>query len=504
MICILTCIIIGGMVFAGGAREIVEPEAPARIAVRSTQGQDINTLDPAYYRGNEEYNIDLVLYSKLMRFDAGSSDLVLDAAEWVEVSDDGLAVSFKLREGIQFHRGYGEMTAEDVKFSFERIIDPETDSAYRSEWITLDRVEVTGRYTGTIYLNDIYAPLFVGTIPFTPGSIISKKAYEELGDAFATNPVGSGPYSWAEWIPGQKMVLERFDDYFGDLPDFEAIEILPISEIQLAELALERGDLHATEISVDAYERFKADPRFEVKQVPVTRHIFIGFNHQESPFTDIRLREAVRYAVDIDGIIEGAYRNMVNRADAMIVEGVLGYWPDAPRYDVDLDRARELLAEAGYPDGFKTTITVGTPPPMPEIAQIVQSDLQKIGIETDISIVDSTFERLGRISTPGLFLANYGPTLEPDRWFVWLISQHVGSWNFWKFSNAEYDELREKALLTMDTEQRAAYYIRMQEILHDEVAAVWITNGALLMAHTPSIDPVFLTQRHQYRYWTAK
>src|SRR5699024_9293027 len=117
--------------------------------------------------------------------------LVLDAAEEFEMNDEGTEIEFKLREGIQFHHGYGEMTAEDVKFSFERIIDPDENSQYASDWETLEEVEVTGKYTGKIILSEPFAPLLASTIPWTPGSILSKEAYEDRGERFALDPVGS-------------------------------------------------------------------------------------------------------------------------------------------------------------------------------------------------------------------------------------------------------------------------------------------------------------------------
>src|SRR6056297_4349286 len=157
------------------------------VKSRMRLGEDIENLDPAHLvRG---YDIALALYNNLLKYKPGSSELVNDAAEEVNISEDGKVITFKLKEGIQFHKGYGEMTAEDVKFSFERIIDPDQNSEYVADWQTLERVEVTGRYTGKIILKDALASLLVTTIPFTPGSIVSKEAYEEMGNKFATNPI---------------------------------------------------------------------------------------------------------------------------------------------------------------------------------------------------------------------------------------------------------------------------------------------------------------------------
>src|SRR6056297_1702096 len=222
------------------------------VRSRMRLGEDIENLDPAHLvRG---YDIALVLYSNLLKYKSGSSELVPDAAEEVDVSEDGKTIEFKLKEGIQFHKGYGEMTAEDVKFSYERIIDPEEKSEYKNDFATLDHVEVTGKYSGKIILNDPFPPLLTRTLPMQSGSILSKKAYEELGEKFATNPIGSGPYYWDKWLPREKMVLKRFDKYYGELPDFAAIEIYPIADKKAAEMAFDRGELDATMVSLESYD----------------------------------------------------------------------------------------------------------------------------------------------------------------------------------------------------------------------------------------------------------
>ncbi len=475
------------------------------LKVRNRLGMDITTMDPAHYTG-PEYAIDMSVFAKLMRFKPGSSELELDAAEYVEISDDNLIIEFRLREGIQFHHGYGEMTAEDVKFSFERIIDPEVNSEYAADWAVLEEVEVTGRYTGRIILNDTYAPLFVSTIPYTPGSIISKKAFEELGDQFASRPVGAGPYQWKEWVPGQRIVLERFEDYFGEKPSYRQIELYPMVEYEVAEMAFDRGDLHATEISLDSYERYKADPNTEIHLLSTLRYHWLGFNHQKEPFNDIRVREAIRYAVDVDSVIAGAYAGIPPRNNTMLAPGILGYWEDAPHYEQDLDRARQLLAEAGFPDGLDTQITVDSTAVHVDAAQIIQDQLRQIGVNARINVVEAGagYETMGRGDPEGMHYQSFSAILDPGYWFEWFTTEQIGAWNYWKWSNEEFDELKVRGDLTIDPEEREQIYIRMQEIIDEEVTCIWITNGASIYVTKPGVDPSFLAHYPQYHYWTGE
>src|SRR5690625_946373 len=317
------------------------------LRVRARSGEDIDTMDPAFYIGNEEYNVDLAIYSKLVRYLPDSAEIELDAAESLDISDDGTVIEFELKEGIQFHHGYGEMTAEDVKFSFERFIDEDNPSPYASDWGSLDHVEVTGTYSGRIILTEPYAPLLSSTLPWSPGSIISKAAYEERGERFALDPVGSGPYYWSQWNPNQELVLERFDDYYGEPPDFARLVIVPVLDPQIAEFSFDAGELDATEVSLDSIARYEADPDVTVDVLAGLRYHFLGINVEDEPFDDIRVREAVRYAVNIDEILAGAYNGVPDRANTMLAPSVLGHWADAPEYQQDLERARELLAEAG-------------------------------------------------------------------------------------------------------------------------------------------------------------
>jgi peptide/nickel transport system substrate-binding protein len=474
------------------------------LSVRARSGADIDTMDPAFYRGNEEFNLDLAVYSKLMRFAPGSTELVLDAAEWVDLSDDGTVVEFRLREGIQFHHGYGEMTVEDVKFSFERIADPDNESPYASEWSALVEVEVIDRYRGRIILDDVYAPLLSSSIPFTTGSIVSKAAFEDRGDQIATRPVGSGPYYWAAWEPNQRIVLERFDGYYGDAPYFKTIEVLPIIDPLIAEFSFDVGELTSTEVSLESVERYLADEGVVVSVLDTLRYHWIGFNVQAAPFDDVRVREAIRLTVDIDEIITGAYNGVPNRANTMLAADILGHWADAPAYQPDLERAQALLAEAGYPDGFRTTLITDDVPVHQQAAAIVQQQLRRVGIEADIRIVQSMYDDIGQGGAEGMHYASFSAVLDPGYWFEWFSCDQIGRWNYWHWCNEEYDALKDEAARTAEPDERAERYVRMQQLIDEDVPAIWVTNGASIYVHRAGeLEPSFLAMYAQYMYWTG-
>jgi len=438
---------------------------------------DIQILDPANPLSSCEMDIFRGIYSKLVRFKPGSYELENDAAEWIKVSEDSKVIEFKLKEGIQFHKGYGEMTAEDVKFSYERVVDPEVHSAYAADWSALDHVEVTGRYSGKIILKNPFAPLFKTTLPWTVGNIISKKAYEEKGEKFATDPIGSGPYYFDEWTPKQKLVLTTFDDYFGEKPYFERIEIYPIEDEKSAEIAFDTGEVDFTEVSMEGVLRYKTDPKVNYRQLSGLAWYWIGMNVEKEPFTDVLVRKAIRYAIDVDQVIEGAYLDVPERSNAILARGLLGYWADAPVYKRDVEKAKLLLKAAGYPNGFETKMDILNKTEYKAVAEIIQSNLADIGVDMQINVHDSgtfwtlTFGETGKDIE--LIHDRYSGAPDPSWIVCWYLCEQVGQWNAMQWCNESFDELHYAALATMDDKEREQFYIEMQKLMDEEAVGIW-------------------------------
>ena len=495
IVLVLACLLISTNMVAFSAGDDV-------LKVRMRAGEDIDNLDPAHHV--REYDISLVLYSRLLKYKAGSNEVVNDAAKSIEVSEDNKKIYFELKKGIKFHEGYGELTAEDVKYSFERIIDPEENSEYKSDWKQLDHVEVTGKYSGTIVLKKPLASLFVSVLPFTPGNIVSKKACEELGDKFSTHPVGSGPYKFERWQPQQKLVLKRFDKYFGEKPDYKKIELYPIENVKSAEMSFDRGELDVTGIDLSSYERYKSNSDVDVHTPSTLKYDFIGFNHKKAPFDKLKVRKAMRYAIDKGQIIKGAYNDVPEPANTMIASSVFGHWEDAPEHEVNVEKAKKLLDEAGYPDGFETTFVILNKSKYMNVAQIAKQNLAKIGVNIKIKIIETSaiYDYLGKQSHAGMYFDSWSLNLDPNYWATWFTSDKITpGWNFLKWSNKEYDKLVEKAAVEMDQEKRKEMLVKMQKIMHNDVAAIWITHDAKVYVSDKEVDPAFLGHYHLYRHF---
>jgi len=468
----------------------VAPAGPKILTIRLYG--DIQNIDPAFYKSANDKVVGTNVYSGLVTYGPNSYDIKNDLAETIETSADGTEITFKLKEGVQWHNGYGEVTTEDVKFSYERFIDEELKAAYADDWAQLDHVEIIDKYNGKIILKGPFAPIWHSTLPVTAGWVLSKKYVEEVGlENLATKPLGSGPYIFAEWQPKQKVILKRNPDYFGTQPYYDEIHFIPIEDDKAAEIAMEAGELDFSQISIDSYDRFASNSNFTTLKVPNIRFSWIGLNVENRKLADINVRQAIRYGIDVQSIIDAAYFGKVDRELGLIAPGLVGNWKDAPRYERDVAKAKEYMAKAGL-TSLDLRFDILNTTEYQTWAQIAQQNLKEVGINVTINPMDSaSFWSLGdgeKGKEAEMFGINYSMEPDPSWATVWFTTPQVGVWNWMRWSNAEYDELHQKGLTTLDDAEREKIYIRMQQLFDEAAHTIWITHGNLVFVHKPSIN----------------
>ena len=348
----------GSALLAAATLGLIRPNAAFaahdKITVRVER--DLGNLDPANRTGPLDVNILNAVMQGLIAFKPGSTEWQLDAAADIkQVSDT--EIDFTLRPDQAFTGGYGPLTAEDVKFSFERFITPDKSGKkvdYASDWAALDHVEVTGPLSGKIILKAPAPALWVITLADGSGRIISKKAFEQLGDKFSSTVVGSGPYVLKEWKPREQFVLEINPDYKGPIkPYFQQIIGKPIKEQKTADIAFKAGEIDFERIEPDNKKAFAALPDTSITELQGIDYVWFGPNIEKKPFDDIRVRQALRLGVDIDGILAGAYAGLYPRANALLAPGIVGYWAEAPVYKRDVDAAKKLSGRCGAGKRFQ-------------------------------------------------------------------------------------------------------------------------------------------------------
>ena len=474
------------------------PAIAGRVEVVVRREKDIVNLDPANRIGAEEENILAAVCQNLARFDASSLEWKPDACTRIEQVSDK-EIIFELKPGQMFQGGYGEMTAEDVKFSFERFNQPNVDgsrNAYADDWGALDRVEVTGPYTGRILLKHSAPSLWLVGICDGSGAILSRKAVKELGAKISTQLIGSGPYQINEWRPNEQLVLEPNPSYIGaDKPAFSRIIIKPISEPRTAELALQAGEIALSAIEPTSRASFASNTDMEITELESIDYTWIGLNIEHPDLSDVRVRQAIRMSVDVDAILKAAYGG-AERARCLLAPKLLGHWAEAPVYSRDTAKAQALLAEAGKSGGFNLTLTILGDAGPQAAAQIVQANLAEIGITVDIVVLDGgAYWAMGsddKSKDLQLFLTEFTSKFDPAFQTQWFTGAQIGIWNWERWKSADFDRLNDEAAQTSDREARQAAYVKMQSLMDESSAFIWLTHGVRLFANQKWLVPAML------------
>ncbi len=465
------------------------------LTVRSYS--DLQVLDPAFRLAAPEGDIIREIFAGLATNSVGDEwTWELYAAEELTQEDD-TTVFFRLREGIPFTDGYGTMTADDVKFSIERVADPAMESPYAGDWASLAEVEVIDELSGRIHLTEAFAPLWTSTLPTTTCSILSRRAVEEAGGRIGTEPVAqSGRYLMTEWVPKQRTTLVRNPDWPGEPGGFEEIHIVPIEDPSTAELGFEAGDLDHTWTAVSSIQRLRESPPAGgvVLEKPSLAYVWMGMNNFAAPLDNPNIRRAIQHAIDRQTVVDAAYFGAAATSTGIIAPGLPGHRA-ANLYNYDPDRARDILAQEGATDLF-VTLDILNQSERLTAAQVIQANLADVGITCEIKQNDSgTFWTLGDENSGDywqrlqLTLNRFSMEPDPSWATVWFTPEQVGVWNWERFDNAEYAELHARGLITRDLAERDRIYKRMQDLMEESGQYVFLTHEVTGVLHRDNVEP---------------
>ena len=439
--------------------------------------EDVSTYDPGWMTSAErELVIMSCLYNGLVKYREGSWEIVPELAESWDISDDGKTITFYLKKGVQFHKGYGEMTAEDVKFSLERIIDPAQKSPEKGQLDSLDHVEVVDNYTAKLIFKTPKASLFESILPMNAGYIVSKKAVEEMGrEKFGKNPVGTGPYELAAWKPKEKVQVRAFDKYFGLAPAVKTISFLPVVEDTTCETALKTGEIHVGRSSMINFKSFEKNKKFNVYAKPAMKTYWLGMTVNKPPFDNLLLRKAFRHSVDVDVIVEAAFYGTAVRAKTILPPGLPGYWKDAPAYKQDIAKAKALMAEAGKPDGFTVKLFIPANDAERIMAEVIKAQAALAGIEVIIEVKEiGAFNEAANKGQTDAYIQFYTSTIDPHYIMQWFAGE---SWNPSQWRNPEFTELIKAGASQIDSAKRKDMYTQAQKLTDEDCWAIWLTHG---------------------------
>lgn len=427
------------------------------------QGADVTSMDPHKGKETPAVQVTCNIFDTLLLVGPDGSPAPCLAESWENV--DEVTWKFKIRQGVKFHDG-SEMTAEDVKFSLDRAIASPA-VAYIVDFIK--EVKVDSPYEITIVTKAPYAPILANlAVPFS--GIVPKALVEKDVDAFLLHPIGTGAYKFVEWKQGDYVKLEANPDYFRGAPKTKFLQMRVVPEAAQRTIALETGEVDfAYDIPSNDVRRVEEADNLSLMTAPPNSVWYVSMNMKKAPFDNEKVRQAVRYAINAQDILMAVRYGMGEVANSLIPPSAFGHSEKSMPYPFDLEKAKALMAEAGYPDGFKCNLWVNENQERVEACQIIQSQLKQIGIEVEISVMEfGTF--IEQTSTGEHDLAYFGwtcSTSDADYNYYSLChsSQQGAPGNRSFINDPKVDELIEAGRSTADPAKRQASYDELETLL---------------------------------------
>lgn len=481
----------------GGPRQTINVRAAAEFDV----------IDPAFRRGPTDGNVMRVVYQRLMSPKPNSSELELDAAAEIKQTSP-TTIDFKLKPGLMFTDGFGEMTAEDVKFSFERIGLPPKEgakeSAYKGDWLHLVGVEVKGKYEGRITLAQPRANIFDVVIADGSGCIVSKKAVEQRGAEFGFKPVGSGQYQVTSFDKQKGAVLKRNAAYKGTRKgNFEEINVRVITDAKTADLALRAGEIDFAVLAPAAADPLRSIAGLTVSDQPSIAYVWMGMNMEKGPLADVRVRQAIRLGVDVDQMLLAGYNGKVPRLNTALPPQIMGHWKEAPAYKRNVTEAKSLLAAAGV-SNLKLKLTVLNQPEYQNMALVARALLAEVGVTIEVDAQPGgTYWSSGKGDAGKnleLYMARFNAKHDPNFVLQWFTPGQVGNWNWSRWNSPEFEGLFKSADSETDPAKRRLMVMDMQKAMDKTSAYVWLTNEASALVHRSWLKPASVPGWADWQY----
>lgn len=424
-------------------------------------------------------------------------------AESYEVIDD-VTYRFHLKKGVKFHNGE-EMKASDVVFSLhEASISPVVTHA--SSGLDPDGFEIEDDYTVIIKTLGPFSPI-LSCLSHSANSIVSEKAAQEMSkEEYERNPVGTGPFKFVKWDSGEKIVLERFDDYHGkEKAKADELVFRFITEAASRVIELESGGVDIIgEVPMNELDRLGASDEFVIHSKPGMRVYPIIFNTIVEPFNDIRVRRAVAYATDQAEIIEAVWEGKATQVYTVMPPAVMGYTDKTEHYDYNIEKAKELLADAGYTDGISFTLLSREDNVMVKSAEVLQAQWAKVGISVNIEQMDAAAwsQTVGDKNFQVTVSASNNSVGDPDsNFYKQFYSKNDGvAGNYGSYNNKEVDDLIWQARAATDKNDRIASYEKLQQLVIDDCPWIPIAVPDLNVVTNKDIKGFDLYANNTQRY----
>lgn len=503
-----TCLILLAVAFIfGGAQSKAQAAKEVVMAVAST----FTTTDP--WDANDTLSMAMAksFYEGLYTFNE-KMELEPVLVESHTVSEDGLVYTFKLRKGIKFHDGTN-FNAEAVKVNLDRIINPENKLKRHSIFANIAKTDVLDDYTARVTLKKPFSP-FLNDLGHPSAVMISPAALEKYGNKeIAFHPVGTGPFIFVEWNQTDFLRVKKNPNYWRPgLPKVDGIKWVPVVDNNARSAMMRTGEANfAFPLPYEEAEVLKKSSNLNIVTAPSIIHRYLCLNVLQKPFDNVKVRQAINYAINKNALTKVAFNGYAIPAEGVVPSGVeysvkLGPWPYDPK------KAKELLAEAGYPQGFSTTLwSAYNHTTAQKTIQFVQQQLAQVGIKAEVQALEAG-QRVEKVESV------QDPATAPVRMYYtgWSSSTGEADWalrpllhgeyapprmyNISYYNNPEVNAYMENALVTTNKEEKTQLYGNAQKKIWEEAPWVFLVTEKLLYATSKNLNGVYVMPDGSYFY----
>lgn len=502
----------------GTTQEQYEPAYGDRLTRGSTS--DPYVLLPVL--ANDSVSLDVIgfIYNGLTKV-GKDLNIVGDLAERWEISEDNRTIRFFLRKGVKWH-DRRPFTARDVEFTYKVYVDPKTPTQYASQFMKVKALKVLDDHTVEVTYKEPYAPAMESwSTQMLPRHLLEGKDITQ--SPLIIEPIGTGPYKFKEWKVGDKITLEANPDYFEGRPYIGEIVFRIVPDMVEMFLQLKAGRIDTMPLTPDQYRQITCGQLNEelrtYKQVGFG-YTYLGYNHLDWRFKDKEVRQALTMAIDRDGIVKEVLPGLARVLDVPYKPDSYWYNPNAKKFSYDREKAKRILAEAGWKDTdgdgviekdgepFDFTIATSEGHPVNEkTAMMIRGDLKRVGIKVDILLLPWTELAQSFVGSSDFeaCLMGWGIPLDPDQTDLWKSRQPDSmNLNFISYENPEVDRLLQLGVSTYDREKRKKYYDKIQEIIADDQPVTFLYAPDSLVAISSrfhGIEPAPVGIWHNFIKW---
>lgn len=493
-------------------------QPPAEKTLVIAIGADATYLDPESVMNNESGFVMSAIFDGLTKYKKGTSEPAPGLAERWDVSPDGKVYTFYLRKGVKFHDGT-PFNADAVLKELDRVKNPDNPYyVYKQEgvhsfadftWGVVESYEKVDDYTVKITLKEPHAP-FLASIAMVWSGIMSPAAVEKWGFDVNYHPVGTGPFKLVEWVRNDHITLEANKEYWDGAPKVDKLiyRVVPESSVRL--LKLEQGEVHIlADVDPEDYQRIQSNAQLKLLEQPGLTINGIALICDAKPWDDVRVRQAANYAVNKEEMNKFLYKDAAVTAATGMPPILPGYPKDLEPYPYDPAKAKQLLAEAGYPNGFKYKLLCyenprGYNPVGIKMAVAVQEYLKEVGIELELETLEwGTFlATRRRADNKDMGMVGWsGDNGDPDN-FLWEMfsTDNIPVGNTAHYSNPQLDEILQQARIVTDPAERAKLYEEASRIIHDDAPWLFINHTKHVRAIRANVEGFALNPLQMFWY----